>query len=577
MQTGIEQGRTLLDTGDVKGAVSVWTQVAEAYAESPLPYQAGGAALLRAGRHAEAHDLLGRGRSRFPAERSLLIDWAWANHHLRAWDQALDAWSDVRRAFPAEWIGFIGPAATLRDRGDYESAEALLREGRERLGPALQHDIDLGWVLTFGGSYDRALDVWSAVRAEAPDHPAGYLGAGVALRNAGRFGDARDLLAEARRRFPDHAHALVELAMAAQQGGDLNEAAGLWAELRAAFPDHLAGYQWGAFCLRQNGDPTAAEDVLRAGLARFPGQASLLMDHARLAQQRGDHAEAARRWSAVRAARPDAIEAYTGEAVALRRMQRQQDARLLLEEAARRFPDRPELDAERAHACAEAGAWSDAAELWSGLRTRSPDRLEFWLHGAAALRQAQRPGEARGVLAEALNRFPNSPELLNELAMAAHACHDLGAAAAAFADMRMRHPTRAEGYLGGARVLLSAEDVEGAEALLAQGLAAAPAEPHVALQYARIRLHKKSLTYKDWKAIEFPLHHAASPASGFRHRLPGTGAHVPPVRPAGSGRAGRAGGYRAVPCGCADPDGTCACGARPGGLGGGAPPLPAGA
>ena len=502
IQSGIEQGRTLLKAGDVGGAVSVWTRVAQAWPDSAAAYQAGGSALLIAGRHAEAHELLAGGRSRFPDERSLLVDWAWANHHLRAWDQALAAWADVRQAFPSEWIGFTGPAATLRDRGDYEAAEALLREGRELLGPALHHDIDLGWVLTFGRSYDRAIDVWSSVRAQAPDHPAGYLGAGAALRHARRFAEAVELLREARQRFPDHSHALVELAMAVQQGGDRTEATALWAEMRAVFPDHVAGYQWGAFCLRESGDPNAAEDVVRAGLARFPGHAGLLTDHARIAQQRGDHAEAARRWSAARTANPDAVEAYSNEALALRRMQRHQEARLLLDDAARRFPDRVELDAERAHACAEAGAWADAAALWTRARTRSPDRFEFWLHEASALRQAQRVSEARSLLAEALERFPDKPELLNELGVSAHVSHDLAAADEAFARMRMHHPARAEGYLGGARVLLAAQDSPAAEALLEQGLAAAPTEPHVALQYARIRLHQKRLTYKDWKVID---------------------------------------------------------------------------
>lgn len=133
------------------------------------------------------------------------------------------------------------------------------------------------------------LRVWAQLREEFPDHPAGYLGGGVELREAGELAEAEALIIEAVLRFPLLAVAGLEHANLAFVAGDPDLAATRRQEqhqrLRAA-----------AELSRQ-----ANNAILRAAsleqLARyFPDDVAAAVEYAALAE---DAEERYRRWNAI--------------------------------------------------------------------------------------------------------------------------------------------------------------------------------------------------------------------------------------------------------------------------------------
>ncbi len=430
-----------------------------------------------------------------------MIDLGWTLHHLKAWPEALEAWGALSRSYPTEWLGILGGAATLRQLKRFDEAEALLLEGREQLGEHPACEVDLAWVATERKDWAVAIERWEGVRENRPDQVVGYLGGALALRESKRFDEAEGLLRNARERFPDNRQVLVDLGHVKVRRRDFAGAAEIWEEVRAQFPKDVESYIWGSFALRELRQLQAAEELLRAGLELHPTHQHLLADLARLAQLQGDWGETLRRWEAAGRVMPGAIEPQIGRAAALRGLRRFDEALSSLRELMEHFPERPEPMAELGHLAAQRGQWTEAAEAWERLRQKFPDREDGYLHGGAALRVTRRHADARAVMEQGRRVFPNAPGIVAELGRLALDCSDFERAEQLFAELRHRFPERAEGYVGGARVRMAAHDVSGADELYGQAAQAVLHEPHVLLEYARVRLHKTVLTAEDWEAV----------------------------------------------------------------------------
>jgi tetratricopeptide (TPR) repeat protein len=149
---------------------------------------------------------------------------------------------------------------------------------------------------------------------------------------------------------PDGANAELEEKLAAarkaQQDGDWSTAAGLWEQVRSLTPSDPAGFVCGAEALRNLGRFTEADDILATGIERFPADLCLAVDFADLAMQRRDWGEALTRWSSFRMRFPDQPAGFVGAARAFRELGQLALAEVLVEEAARRFPDHPDVHRE---------------------------------------------------------------------------------------------------------------------------------------------------------------------------------------------------------------------------------------
>lgn len=85
---------------------------------------------------------------------------------------------------------------------------------------------------------------------------------------------------------------------------------------------------------------TAASDVLLTRwVTRDPDHLALRLRHALGAHHQGCHQEALRRWDAIRAHWPDEAFAWSGSASNLRELGRSSEAKAVIDEALRRFPE----------------------------------------------------------------------------------------------------------------------------------------------------------------------------------------------------------------------------------------------
>jgi tetratricopeptide (TPR) repeat protein len=103
-------------------------------------------------------------------------------------------------------------------------------------------------------------------------------------------------------------------------------------------------------------------------------------------------------------------------------------------------------------------------------------------------------------LEEGRRRFLDNPNLIAELGWLALDGKEFEQSERLFGELRERFPGRADGYIGGARVFLAANDAKAAEQLYREGVAAVPREPHIWLQYALVSMHHQMRPI-DWAEV----------------------------------------------------------------------------
>ena len=284
------------ENGVPDSALASWAALATRSPADPAPLLAPIQALLAAGRHAEAGVLLDAAQFQFPDHAPFAIEAARAAQRHGAPEEALRRWQAVRERFPDLPQGYSAAAAALRDAGDFDLADALLRDAAERFPAEPLVVAEQAWLAHARRDWAAAAGYWEAVRPRLPGEEAVYTGSARALRELGRTDEADRLLREAIARFPDRRSPLTEHAWLAFIRGDWPAAAERWAAVHARFPDHAEAYVKEAQALVQLGRDDDAEPLLAEAMAQLPDAAEIAVEYAEIAVRRQDWAEAARRW-----------------------------------------------------------------------------------------------------------------------------------------------------------------------------------------------------------------------------------------------------------------------------------------
>jgi predicted Zn-dependent protease len=145
--------------------------------------------------------------------------------------------------------------------------------------------------------HDEALRLWFEARSRFPDAPQSWLRTAEVMIDLSRFDEAEILLDEAVSRFPDHFWLARTRALLARGLGDDVEAYTGCRALRQAFPDNPAAHADFAHLLLDLKQVVAAKAEAVAGLALFPDLRWLQHMYARCADEAGDTAAAAVRWT----------------------------------------------------------------------------------------------------------------------------------------------------------------------------------------------------------------------------------------------------------------------------------------
>lgn len=193
-----------------------------------------------------------------------------------------------------------------------------------------------------------------------------------------------------------------------------------------------------AFAALSGGDPERALALLEPVLAAQPGQ-------------------------------PDALQIRAAADLALGRPALAVTA---LQQARQQRPGDPALDYNLGIALQAAGQPAAAVDAFAAAVRRRPAPVEPWVGLAQAATEAGRHGEAAQAWAAVLARRPDDPEAAAARVRALAEAGELEAALAGAADLVRRQPRQASAWQALARARELAGDAGGAEAALAEGVAA---------------------------------------------------------------------------------------------------------
>ncbi len=217
----------------------------------------------------------------------------------RDWPELARCGSTLRATFPEVPEGFLFGKSALVGLDQRSTAEAMLVEGIKLFPHHQQMAIDHAWLAHERRDWPEARRRWDAIKLRFPNDAMGYVGKGIAEREAKLFDDADVTLSDAIERFPENPTVLIEYAWVAQHRGDIPEARQRWKALRDRFPDNRYGYLGAGVTEQSSGDFAAAEAVLGEGHRRFPTDEAIAVGYGWTGNLRRDWEAAIKRWRSL--------------------------------------------------------------------------------------------------------------------------------------------------------------------------------------------------------------------------------------------------------------------------------------
>ncbi len=407
------------------------------------------------------------------------------------WDTAIKAWADLRAARPDLPEGTLEGFEALRHIGHWEAAEVIAAEG-VRAFPELPEVWHQHALAAFErGDAAAAAQRWLTMCDRFPHEALAHQYAMLALRVADQIEPAEAIAALAVSRFPGDAGVLIEYTLLAIHHADWQECVTRAARIRAVDPDAAEGYRFGILALRESGRTDEADALGAAGIQAAPEVPDLHHEHALTALHRGDAAEAAARWEAMRIAFPDAPDGYRYGIIALREAGRTDEAERLAEAAISRHGHVPAFWNEYALMAYQRGALDEASRRWAAMRHNFPAEGDGYAGGVMALRETASFEEvdrqiriADEVARDGMRRFPDDRALWREYAMNALHGRDWAQAAQRWDHLRSLAPDDADAFRFGVIALRSGGQAGRAEQLAKEALERFPHEPDLWIEYA---------------------------------------------------------------------------------------------
>ena len=297
------------------------------------------------------------------------------------------------------------------------------------------------------GRFDAACQSYRQVLASVPGQVESSCNLARVLIRQSRVSDAVDVLRACRDRHPADTRVAIALASALVDGGDFGAAVDLCGRLLDSSPGDMRIHNQLALALAAQGQADAAISQCREALATYGGHRDVGLTLGRLLLTHGETDNAVDYFRGLVNAYPDDNDAVNGLAVALHRIGDGNEAAAILETATERHPesvqtwynlaavysdleknkylDRAEAATRRAIALNPAHAAAHACLGLIGAKTDRPDLAiaslqhaveldgEFYdarINLADTLEKTGQRDAALGVLAKAVERFPERPE-----------------------------------------------------------------------------------------------------------------------------------------------------------------------
>ena len=327
-----------LARGEREAALRICEHVQQTQPETLGAYLIQVRALQEMHRSIEADAVIEAIRPRFPDALEPAVLWAECAQRRGDPAVAIKRWERVRKDFSTEVRAYNLSVRCLADAGLLDQADALLRKAMRRFP---EHKSLAGmWaeVAQRRGDWPEALRRWQRVAEELPDSVPALLGIEKSLCELQRADEAEAFLAGKLEQFRGGPEPWVRHAGFAQHRHDWPEAERRWSRIHLIFPRNIAAYVGLAVALREQQRFDEAQVLLEEAMEKANDDSRPWIEHAVLAQQRRDWAEAARRWEVVRTRFPDQPVGFNRGVAALAALGRHAEAEELKSEASRRFP-----------------------------------------------------------------------------------------------------------------------------------------------------------------------------------------------------------------------------------------------
>jgi tetratricopeptide (TPR) repeat protein len=330
---------------------------------------------------------------------------------------------------------------------------------------------------------------WNIIRADYPNHPAGYIGGAVSLRELQRDAEADALLQDAMKRLPDQPSCAVEYAWLRHAKRDWQGALPRWIAVCERFPDQQDAWLRRALAEIELWQYDAAEATLAAALAQFPDEVAFAAEYAGIAMRRSNWAVALERFAALRARFPRDVIGFTGAAKVLKDQFRLDEADALLEDAIATVPQDPRPRLEHALLPVVPLFRNDRRYditllRLSRLRQNFPTFLDGFVTSVAMLRELKLYDAAELVAASWVG-LPGVG-LAIERARVAEARGDAEAAIAQFTELRNHFRDIPAAHVGLAGVLSRNDRHDEADAIISDALVRFPYDAGTAAEHGQV-------------------------------------------------------------------------------------------
>jgi predicted Zn-dependent protease len=289
---------------------------------------------------------------------------------------------------------------------------------------------------------------------------------------------------------------LVNRAKVATEVGDLEAATRFWEAALTRYPAFAKTHEAALSILISLKRFDEAEALMLENMQREPRNISYAEGHAKVAQDRGDTAEATRRWAEVRKKFPHSSQAYIQGVNCLIQTGHLDAADGLAKQSSRRFPEVPSSWMQCARVAELRKDWPEALRRWEIADAKFTHTFVD-IGIARALTEMGHLEEADARLLQSQRHDPLWPPTAAERARLARLMGNETEEVLRWADARKRFPLLPFGYQEGARRLLEMSRLAEAEEVLVAAIGRFPTEPWPAEDYAEIATRQQN-----WEAAE---------------------------------------------------------------------------
>lgn len=242
----------------------------------------------------------------------------------------------------------------------------------------------------------------------------------------------------------DQLKGTLEEARAAVDRGERERAGSLWQKMLAECPAIVAASSEAARLPIDLGELDAADTLIQAALQEFPKRTFLWEAAAVLVSRRGDHAEAMRRYDAMRRRAPNSPSAYIGLADSAMALGRDKEAEAVLAKGMRGTGRSIHIQARRARLAEERQDWAVAEQRWRVMWKEFEHPPAAIAAAECCIRRADHDA-ADLILSQAVEAAPGSPDVWRAYARAAGLRGDAAEQARRWEAARKLHPALVPG------------------------------------------------------------------------------------------------------------------------------------